>query len=99
MSGKRLGGERVDGGFLVLTESTQGKDLRQEHSCGQMLCLAEVTLSERTAIPGIPGGGDGSIKIVEVPYCPNCEKKPISGTFTITFPGRVDFEMVIDEHK
>lgn len=64
--------------WRVISESTKGLD-GWVHSCGTEVLEATVVLSNRDGVG--PLTGDGRTRVVTVPFCPNCERKPTSGTF------------------
>lgn len=70
---KRHPGKMIDNEWLVLKESTQD-DVGYIHSCGAQIDGIEVRLSVRTG--KIPLGGNGEVKLVTVPFCPDCEEEP-----------------------
>ncbi len=81
---KRLGGLRTkDGDFIVLQESIKerdGKGYFWRHNCGREVLGAHVVCSCRD--PRFTEAGDGSVVTVSVPFCPNCERQPLGGTYT-----------------
>lgn len=75
--GGQLTGSRL---FLVLTESTRQSDGSWKHSCGADVMSTEVALSHRVGSM-MPLAGDGSVQTKDVPFCPNCERQPVSGVY------------------
>ncbi|NIT04558.1 hypothetical protein GTO10_06730 [Candidatus Saccharibacteria bacterium] len=74
--GGRLTEERQ---WVVLTESTRSDNDGWVHSCGEMILKTTVYLSHR--IPQSRIAGDGRVRNVTVPYCPDCELAPTRGVF------------------
>lgn len=88
MTRKREGGAINNLGiFVVLTDSTR-VDEGWNHSCGEPIMSADVVLSHRN--PQFTLAGDGSVERQPVPYCPKCEKKPLTGTFQYDGKWQID---------
>lgn len=78
---KRKGGmvDAETNRYLVLVESTIPPDRGWIHSCGTRVVLTKVEfrLFDKNGVQF--KGSDGWMKL-DVPYCPTCEMKPLTGT-------------------
>ena len=76
---RRKGGQLSGEDWLVLTESQRTSD-GWKHSCGHDVMQTSVTYSHRDGVT--PLSGDGRARTFCVPFCPDCELKPLSGEFS-----------------
>ena len=72
------GGVTKDGNWIVLAECTK-KGMDYIHKCGETILGKEITLSSRDGVGPFSGSGRAISQVV--PFCPKCEREPISGTF------------------
>ncbi len=73
------GGLKSNGVFLVFGESVLSESGTYTHHCGSVLGSASVTLSHRNMFFLISGNGE--TRVINVPFCPNCEKMPTEGVY------------------
>ncbi len=77
---KRGGGMLDESGkWYILTKESTETQIGWRHECGAEILMAEVILMHRDGVSLL--SGDGSTRNLSTPYCPNCERKPLSGTF------------------
>lgn len=81
MSTEKRNGGLLDeqGNRLVLTQEGTETDEGWTHNCGEDIISADVKLSHRNGLMLL--SGDGRVRNLTVPFCPNCENKPVRGVF------------------